>query len=310
MPARVTQSMLNMQLVSNLNRNTGRMDKLQDQLSTGLRINKPSDDPVGITFSVRYRSEVSANEQFITNTDAGRSWLEYTDTMLSQIGDVLQRTRELVTNAANGSNPEGALKSISLEIQQLYEQLVGIGNSEFNGKYVFNGELTDIKPYTPGIGPHPDTGEPTFLARLDDTDDKSIRFEIGAAVLMPVNLTGQQVFGPSTDEDNLFKLYEDITKLMENVDYEGLSSSLAQIDSRLDKVLELRSDIGAKVNRIELAEGRLQDINLNLKTLLTKVEGADMAALITDIKVAENIYQASLSTGARIIQPSLVDFLK
>jgi flagellar hook-associated protein 3 FlgL len=310
MAGRVTQSMMNTQLIRNLNRNVKKMDDQQNQLSTGRRINRPSDDPVGITFSMRYRSELSVNDQFISNTDAARSWLDYSDTMMNQTGDVLQRTRELVTQAATGSNPQAALDAISKEVSQLYDQLVSIGNSQFNGKYVFNGQKTDVKPYNPLTQVDPLTGDPVFVAAQENSDNKSIQFEIGASVMMGVNLTGQQIFGASTDSDNAFKLFQDITKSLKNGDNAALSNSIGVLSARMDKILELRSDIGAKTNRLDLAQGRLSDININLKTLQSKTEDADVAALITNIKMSENVYQASLSVGSRVIQPSLVDFLK
>lgn len=310
MAGRITQSMMNTQLIRNLSRNIARMEDQQNQLSTGRRINRPSDDPVGITFAMRYRSELSVNDQFLSNADAARSWLDYSDTMLAQVGDVFQRTRELVTQAANGSNPQQALDAIGKEIKELYDQVVGIGNSQFNGKYVFNGELTDVKPYDTTVGTDPLTGEQVFNARLNDTDPNTIKFEIGASVMLGVNITGQQLFGTSTDADNAFKLFEDIFKAIQNGDHQSLSNQIGVIDSRMDKILELRSDIGAKTNRLDLAEGRLSDINTNLNTLKSKTEDADIAALITNIKMSENVYEASLSVGSKIIQPTLLDFLR
>src|SRR5690554_4516106 len=129
MSSRVTQSMLNTQLLRNLSNNLGRMETLQNQYSTGKRINKPSDDPVGVSFSLRYRSEISANDQYQKNVDSSLSWVSFADKMLEQTGDVLQKVRELAVQGANGTNPQEALNNIASEIDQLYEQLVSVGNS-------------------------------------------------------------------------------------------------------------------------------------------------------------------------------------
>ncbi len=99
MPLRVTQGMISSQLLRNVSTNLGRLSHLENQLSTARKINAPSDDPVGITFSLRYRSELSATDQFQRNVDAGASTLDFTDTMLGQAGDVLQRVRELAVKA-------------------------------------------------------------------------------------------------------------------------------------------------------------------------------------------------------------------
>ncbi|OCT13150.1 flagellar biosynthesis protein FlgL [Paenibacillus pectinilyticus] len=298
MATRITQTMINTQMLRNLGTNLNRMDNYQNQLATGRRINKPSDDPVGLSFAMRYRSELSANDQYQANTESATSWLSYTDSTLDKTNEVLQRVRELTVQAANGTNPQTAEDSINSEMKQLYSQLVSLGNSEFNGKHVFNGQMTDVAPYTEAN------------ASQVDVDDASVQFEIGAGVKLPVNVTGTQVFGSSTESDNVFKVMQDLIGAISTSDFTGISNSLGQLDSRMDKFLSIRSDVGAKMNRVDLSKSRLEDINSNLQSLQTKVEDADVAETMTNLKTAQNVYEASLSVGSQIIRPSLVDFLK
>jgi len=298
MSLRVTQGMMNAQFLRNISNNIEKMNNLQNQLSTGRKINKPSDDPVGITFSMRYRSELSANDQFQRNVDSALSNLDYVDTMLGQAGSVLQRVRELAVKGASATNPDTAMESIRIEVDEMYKQLVDIGNSKFNGKYVFNGQFTNEKPY-------PDTG-----ASGVDTDSGDLIYELGPGLKMPINITGQEAFGASTDADNVFRLIEQLSADLANNDHDAVSGAIDQIDARMNKLLEARSEVGARVNRIELVQGRLNDIGINLENLQSKTEDADMTEVITKLKMGENVYQAALSTGAKLIQPSLVDFLR
>jgi flagellar hook-associated protein 3 FlgL len=298
MSTRITQSMMNSQLIRNLNANTNRMDDYQNQLSTGRRINKPSDDPVGVGFALRYRSELSANDQYQANSDSANSWLDYTDSTMGKANDVLQRVRELTVQASNGTNDQTAMDSINSEIKQLYSELVNIGNSDFNGKHIFNGQKTDIAPYT-------DANAATI-----DVDNASIQYEIGAGTRLPVNVTGDQVFGSSKDKDNAFQVIQDLTTAIGKSDLTGVNDCLGRLDSRMDTFLSVRSDLGAKVNRVQLSTDRLKDISANLQTLQSKVEDTDVAETMTNLKTAQNVYQASLSIGAQIIRPSLADFLK
>ncbi|MCI3921330.1 flagellar hook-associated protein FlgL [Paenibacillus sp. TRM 82003] len=302
MPARVTQNMLGAQMLRNLNNNLRRMDEQQNQLSTGRRINKPSDDPVGISFSMRYRSELSVNDQYEKNIDSANSWLDYTDTMLDQAGSVFHRFRELVVAAANGTNDETALASYKSETEQLYQQMVQIGNSQFNGKYVFNGQRTDVPPYDPAI------------AETQVTDTVNVHFEISVGVKMSVSSTGTEIFGQpnaaNPDGDNAFQLFKDFSAALTSGDSGAMTAMLDRIDSRMEKFLEVRSDVGARSNRMELAENRIADIGVNLQSLRSKTEDADMAEVITNLKMSENVYQASLSAGARLIRPTLLDFLR
>jgi flagellar hook-associated protein 3 FlgL len=298
MATRVTQGMINTQLMRNLNANLARLDHTQGQLATGRKINKPSDDPVGISYAMRYRSEISANDQYIENVDSAISWLEITDSTLNQAGDVIQRLRELTVQASNGTNPQTALDAIDSEVSQLYEQLVTIGNSEFNGKHIFNGQMTEVSPYS------------SATAGDSLTDSGKIKFEIGVGVRIDANVTGETIFGNPNDTDNAFKVMNDLRTALQTSDFTTINNTIGQLDNRINKFLEVRADVGAKMNRVQLSQGRLGDININLQSLQSKVEDADMAQLITTLKTDENVYQASLSVGAKIIRPSLIDFLR
>ncbi len=300
---RVTQKMLNTQMLRNLSNNLGRMDKLQNDYSSGTKIHAPSDDPVGIGFSLRYRSELAANEQYQKNVDSALSWLEYSDKLMGQINSVMDRARDLAVQGANGSMTDIAMESIAKEVSQLYEQLVQIGNSKFNGKYVFNGQMTDQPPYTIANAP------------LEQTDSGEIIFQIGIGENVPVNLTGEQVFGSAgtavvPNPTNMFQILQDLSSALNSNDHNQVNNIIDTIDSRVDSLLQLRAEIGARINRVELVDNRLKEIAVNLQGLISKTEDTDMAETITNLKTQENVYQASLSAGARIIQPSLVNFLK
>lgn len=296
MPGRVTQSMMNTQLLTNLNNNMNRLSNMQNQMSTTRKINKPSDDPVGITYSMRYRSELATNDQYTKNVDEAISWMDNTDTMLGQAGSVIQRIRELTVQAANGTNPEDALKAVRNEVDQLSSQLVDVANSQFNGKYIFNGQMTDQPPYSA------DSPEASV------TDGGEIQYSIGNGTKIGINVTGNRVFGEAGD--NVFSVLKGLSASLGAGDQTGVSAMLEKLDVRLQQLLNVRSDVGAKTNRVELAQDRLGDISTNLQTLQSKTEDADMAELITNMKTQENVYESSLSVGAKLIQQSLIDFLR
>ncbi|WP_435167121.1 flagellar hook-associated protein FlgL [Paenibacillus glycanilyticus] len=319
MALRVTQTMMSSQMLSNITYNLNNMNKLQDQISTGKAINKPSDDPIGITFALRYRGEISSNDQYTSNADSALSSLEYMDTTIGQATDIVQRFRELIVKGANGTLEQTSMTAIQTEVSQLYNQMVEIGNGQFNGKQMFNGEQTGIKPYsTMGLDQVTDplADPPQLKAFSNQTNTGSIKYELSPGMTMDVNITGNDVFGaPVTDDsdttsDNLFQLMHRAYDMLGSGDQAGLSSLLGQIDTRMNTMLTARAQIGARVNRVEIVQGRLSDVDINLQQMQQKVEDVDMAAAITNMTTLENVYQASLSAGAKIIQPSLVDFLR
>lgn len=300
---RVTNGMKSNQLLMNLNRNARASQLTQEQMATGRKLNRPSDDPVGITYSLRYRSELGSNEQYQKNVDSAISSLDYNDTILTQTNSVLQRLRELTVNGSNDTNPQTALDSINEEVKQLKEQLVDIANSQLNGKYIFNGQNYNQKPYPDGA-----------QAAQTVTDDGAVNYVVGDNIKLSINLTGNAVFGNPNDtadaDDNIFKIIDTIGNALANGDTATLSKQLANIDSRTEKILKNQSEIGAKTNRVELMQSRLSDMEMNLTSLQSKTEDADYAKLLIQSQVQENIYTASLSAGAKIISTTLVDFLR
>jgi flagellar hook-associated protein 3 FlgL len=302
--------MLNTQFLNNYNSNLTTMSNYQNQMSTGRKINKPSDDPVGISFALRYRTEIDKNDQFQSNVSSATSWLSNTDTLMGQINDVMTRVRELTVQAATGSNPQSALDSISKEVNQLTQQLADLGNTQFNGKSVFNGQVTNQKPYDTTIAQDPVTGDYTVNAKDSSTDNGAINVEVSTGTDIPVNVTGNQILGNPGDSDNAFTILQNIMNALKNGDSQGLSNLLGPLDTRINTILEVRAEVGARSNRVDLTNQRLQDLNTNLQTLQSKTEDADMATLVTNLKTSENVYQASLSVGSRVLTTSLVDFLK
>ncbi|WDM21643.1 flagellar hook-associated protein FlgL [Paenibacillus polymyxa] len=305
---RVTNNMLSSQLLLNLNRNSERMNNTQNQMSTGRKLNKPSDDPVGITYSLRYRSELSSNEQYQRNVDSTVSWLDFNDTVMDQAGQIMQRVRELTVQASTGTNPQSALDSINKEIGQLKEQMIDVVNSQLNGKYIFNGQTYDKKPYDLPL--NADNTHDTSGAASIATDTGNVNFIVGENVALPINVTGNEVVGTSTDADNLFAIFNQLSAALASGDIKASGDQLANIDTRMDKMLKVRSEMGAKSNRVELMQSRLSDLKVNLTDLQSKTEDADYAELLMNSKIQENIYNASLSAGAKIISASLVDFLR
>ncbi|ACX68077.1 flagellar hook-associated protein FlgL [Paenibacillus sp. FSL H8-0457] len=298
MALRVTPGMMNLQMIRNINTNLVRMDGNMNVLSTGMKLNKPSDDPVGITYSLRYRSELSFNDQYQKNADTALSWLEYTDTVIGQVNEISQRANELIVNAVNGTNPQEGLDAINIELKQIYEQLISLGNSKFNDKYIFNGQLTDQAPYD------------KVLAPTQGTDLHGITYKFTEGATLNINVTGQDVFGEPSDPDNLFSILNRVQAALTIDDKAAARTELDNLSSRLSKINEARSEIGAKTNRVDLIFNRLGDLEINLTAMQAKVEDADYAETIMKLKQDESVYQASLATSAKIMQISLLDYLR
>lgn len=300
---RVTQGMMNTQMMTNLRANNTRMMQYQEQLASGKRLNRPSDDAIGVGYAMRYHAQIARNNQYQEAVDDGKSQLDYLDTTLNQANQILSRARDLAVRASTGSMSQGDRETVANEIEQLYQQLRETGNTQFNGRYIFNGQMTDVKPY----GTNPE---------LNGTDTGEINYMMSEGVSIPVNVIGQDAFGdPATvatidTSDNAFAILKSLKNALDNDDQALISSAIPRLDVRLEKVQAVWADVGARSNRTELLSNRLKDFDLNLNALLSKTEDADIPQTIMNLQMAENVQRASLSAGARIIQPTLVEFLR
>jgi len=299
MPVRVTQTMLNNNMMRNLSNSMGRMDKLQEQLSSGRKISRPSDDPVIATRGMYYRSSLMENEQFQRNVSEGLSWLEISDKSMEEAGSLLTRIRELIVYSGDGALEKSSLEAIAKEIRQLKEHMGNVANQTVGSRYIFAGTDTQNPPYDYTTG------------QFVNTNNQEIRLELSKGILVPINVNPQTVFnykGPTGTGDNMFQLIEKIASDLEAG--QSASTHLGELDQQMDNFLAQRATLGARINRMELIQGRLANEELNVKTLMSENEDADIAKVITDLKTQENVHRAALGAGARIIQPSLIDFLR
>lgn len=186
---RVTNNMMVNTLMGNLTRNMNRMSSYQDQLATGKRVINASDDPVGTSKILKYKSDIAALSQYEKNTGDSLSWLEVTETTISDVGDVLQRMRELSVQAANGTNTTEDTKKISVEIQQLKEHLINNGNFSYAGRYAFSGYQTDIPLF------NPDGTYRINVTNEDITTKPKLQYQVSIGQDMDVTTNGLDVFG-------------------------------------------------------------------------------------------------------------------
>ncbi|GIO23872.1 flagellar hook-associated protein FlgL [Oceanobacillus sp. J11TS1] len=292
---RVTQSMLSNNLLRNLTSSSGQMNKYMDQLYTGKKITKPSDDPMIAMKGVSYRSELARIEQFERNSSEANSWLDNTDASIDQANHAMQRLRELAVKASNGTNSKDEYQSIVQEAKQLKEHLVEIANTNVNGKYIFNGTNSDTAPVTTN-----ENGDITA-----DFADDDVLIEVSNGITVKANINGSTVFG---ENGGLFKAVDNFINRLDSE--EDIEKSIGELDTSIESIVDSRAEIGARMNRLELVENRLADQKIVTTKTLSDNEDVDFAEAITNLITQESLHRAALSAGSRIIQPSLVDFLR
>lgn len=291
---RVTHGMLADTTLRNLSANTRRLERLQQQLTTGRRISKASEDPIGAARALDYHTSLAEIAQYQRNVDSAAAWLNATDSALGAVTSLLHRARELAIQGASDTLSAQDRIAAAQEVRQILQHAVQSGNAKFGQDYLFAGQKTDTAPISFDEG----TLGWTYMG-----DAGGLNREVGPTTQIGVGVRGDAVFGPALDA------LADLITGLESNDPPTVQASISAIDGALDGVLVARAQTGARANRMEAAASRLGDLKVNQSDLLSKEVDLDMAEALMNYAVAENVYKASLAAGARAVQPSLLDYL-
>ncbi|MBN2467037.1 MAG: flagellar hook-associated protein FlgL [Deltaproteobacteria bacterium] len=293
---RVTNKLMSDTVSSNLFKNAERLLAIQNMVASGKRINRPSDDPLEMGRVLDYRKRISTIDQYTKNISHGESWLTVTDSTLGEINDLLIRVKTLAVYQATETATEDTRKNTAEEVKQIYDQILQLGNTTVDNRHIFAGYLTDINP----------------LSRDDDYnvtysgDSGKIDIMVGENTTITINTAGTEVFSSDVD---IFGTLQNLINGLESNDTDAISGQIELLDEGLNQVLGVRAQVGTKLNRLETTENYWENFKLNVTQMLSETEDADISQAITDLTTQEAMYQASLASAARMIQPSLIDFL-
>lgn len=318
---RVTQSMLSNNMLRNLSSSYNKMGKLQDQLNTGKKVNRPSDNPVVAMKGIAYRHQVSKIEQFKRNVGDVHNWLDSTDAALDNAGQVLNRARELMVNVPTDSLTYDDRQKIVQELKQLRESMHDIANAKVGDKYIFSGTKTgsplfannnnnnlydEIKTVDKN-DPTKEVGTGKYILKATDSNGvkREVKIEVFDGVELQVNTNGVGIFDKIDDKFNAM-----IQQIEDPDNQANLDQHITSMEEALGIVLEARAVVGARQNRAELMDNRLDLQEMAAKKQMSQNEDIEYEEVITELMTQESIHRAALSIGARIIQPTLVDFLR
>lgn len=267
--------------------------RIQGQASTQKTITKPSDDPAGTAAALEIRAAIKANAQYTKNASDGNEWLTTVDSALTSVTKLLQRASELTIAGANdGSMSPTAKEAIAVELVSIRDSLLNAANTQYMGRSVFAGN-SDAEAafaadysYTGGQG--------TVERRV--SDNTSIR----------VDADGAAIFGTGTT--SVFaKIDSIVTDLRGNV---NVGPRITELDASRTAVLSGLATTGARQSTlIDAADSQL-DAKVQLESQRADIEDVDLAQIVLELKMQENVYQASLAVTARALQPTLMDFLR
>ena len=274
----------------NLSHISAEMKKANNVVSSGKRITTLSDDPSGLTESLRIRSTLSNITQLGRNISLGKSWLTAAESALSHTQDMLSDAKALCVQMASSTTTSDKRISASGAVQNVLDEMISLSNTQVSGRYIFAGSKTDAVAFA---------SDGTYSG-----DNNPFTVKIGQNATIQVGNDGDALFS------DIFTTMSNLKDDLQSNNPNGIQAAIDYLDRHLDDISNKISDIGSKTVRMEINEKIFQDLSFTNTERLSKIEDADIAEAIIELSEIELVYQAALASSSRVLETSLVDYLK
>ncbi len=271
--------------------NLARLADLQEKASSQKAISRPSDDPAAAAVALRVRAEIGATKQYGRNIADGEGWLTQLDSTMTASKRTLDAVNDLTLQGSGSSLSPGARDALAVNIASLRTELTTQANATYAGRFLFAGNADAPA----ALGP-----DHTFAA------GGKVERRVGPAEAIRVDADGAAVFG--SGPDSAFALLDRIAADLRAG--KDVSVHLAPLQQRIKDLSSQHSEIGTRHARLLEAKDAVADASLALEGERAAVEDVDLASIILDLKLQETAYQGALAVSARVLQPSLMDFLR
>jgi flagellar hook-associated protein 3 FlgL len=300
-PSRVTDTSMATKALSDLQRSQARSQKIQSQISGGKLLTRPSDSPTGTVTSLQLRGEVRATQQYGRNAEDGLGWLGTIQDTLGDVSSSVIRVRDLTVQALSSSNNDQSRQAMAVEIDNIRQQLLGQANGKYMDRPVFGGTTPGGVAYQQDAT----TGEMKYVG-----NDNPTTRTVGPNAKVRIETSGPEAFGEPGTDTELFTVLDTISKSIRSDDQDTLNKSLENLDTAHDLLKSALSDVGARYNRVEQMKQSADDHLLSVSSQLSDIEDVDLPKAIMELQIQQTSYQAALAATAKVIQPSLIDFLR
>ena len=291
---RITNGMIYRNFINNLFRINEHLEEDYEKIASGKRIKRPSDDPLGMARSIRYRSYLSTIRQYKRNIEMAISWQNLTESALNAVENALQRVQEIAISQASDTANANTRKNAAKEIENIKKHILGIVNTKFGNRYIFAGYITDNPPFSESDNNY-------------HGDEGLIKIRINSTTQLSFNIPGS-VFAPA-DGINIFQMIDNLKDAMENNEPENIRACLDEIKQALDQVINAQASLGAKMNLFEEIKVQLADMDLDFTGIISNTEDADLAKVTIDLGIYQTVYQATLTATAKAIPINLFNYL-
>jgi flagellar hook-associated protein 3 FlgL len=278
----------------------------QTIIASQKRINRPSDDPIGMGRVLDYRQTLSSIEQYETNILNGQKRLEITEITLDLVDELLQGVRAIAMSEAGGTTESRQLTAG--EVKNMFDQVLDLANSKLNGDYMFSGYQTRTAPFS-----RDETLATTFdqFTVTYNGDDGDARFIVAHNAEITIDADGQPLFhNAAAGGINIFDAMRDLIVALESDDTAAIADQADLIDHGRKQINNIRAANSPILYQLMTSENHWQNYKPKIQELLAKEEEVDITQAVVELQSIELAYQTTLATTARITQQGLIDFLK
>ena len=306
--------------------NLTNMSKINQQISTSKVINTVSDDPHKAIKIMNINNEIKYTEKYNYNIDESVGWMNTTDGALDNVGNLLGEIKETILKVGNGTYSQNEMKSLNEDMNEKIKQLADTLNSTHGGKYLFGGSSVDDAPIT--VIENPDGTVKLEFSKdkngqtIPNTDD--LKADISSGINIDYNISVGEILNIKDGNGNTVNLLDEINNLstlmndIANGDEQTaakaketlLNDTKGKIDTLFDHVVNERTSLGVRVSTAEKIKELNDEDILNIQDVLSKTQDTDVVEKFIELKSAEMIYQASIQVGAKLIQPTILDYIR
>ncbi len=288
---RVTNKMIADNVIAQLFRQREQMVRTQENITTGKRVNRPSDDPAGIGSILSYRTTISSLDQYKENISNAKLHINTVDDVLGMVSDLLRDAKEI----AYDTNP--AMRAeMAEQVTAIRAQVLQMANYQIDGKYLFSGDASRTEPFN----------STTWLYNGDTGTKDTI---VGDNMQIAITADGSSIFGP--DGANVFDILNDLESALTAMPVvpTDITDQISNLEGAIDRITTVRARNAGVYQRLEATENHYNYFKVNVQDMLSNAEDADIAEAIVNFQVQKTTYESTLASSSMIIQKSLVDFL-
>lgn len=277
-----------------------RLSEFQRQVSTGRRIEKPSDDPSGTSTAIAEHAAIATVEQYSRAATSVGSRLTVIDTLLSDMVDKISSASTAAMSARGTTQTPAQREAAALQLEAARDALFDDFNASFQGAYVFGGASATVPPFVKdGAGAVQPYAGSTTEVRVDVDRNRAVTTAING-----------EAIARGSSADDVFAVLDDLIAAARSGDSAALGAGSAGLQEALKRVTTAQSRLGADMGIIDDQQLRLGQMKIAAMARLDKVEAANMAEAITGMRQAETAYEAALGAVGAVTRVSLMDYLK